>query len=356
MLKIHIISGLGNGGAEEMLLRLIRSDNKSDENIIISLNSKRNNKVHEFTGAGIKVLIPSDKFFWVRLFFLISKLFIDRNFNLIGWMYHGSFVASLMGLITFRRPVFNIRHSLYDIKKEKKSTQYIIFLLKFLSYFSRIVVYNSNLAKHQHQLFGFSSRNSIFIPNGLDCSEISIAHNKRYNPFVIGHMARYHPMKGHLVFIQSMLSLMEDGFNIRVNMAGSGLSNSLAERVILDSSHSDKFNILDHVSDRSNFFNSINLFVSSSLWGEGFSNVILEAGAYAVPVIATDVGDASVILDGYYKVIPANCPKSIALEVKKYIMFDYASVEAKGLEFSNKIAINFDISDISKKYFESWML
>jgi glycosyltransferase involved in cell wall biosynthesis len=356
-INIHIITGLGNGGAEEMLLRLMRAHNDFGvQNIVVSLNPKQLEKIKEFRKCCDNVISPTNYFFFFYIIKLIFKILIARNFNIVGWMYHGSFVASIIGFLTLIRPVYNIRHSLYDVKREKYITRLIIYCLKYLSYTSKLVVYNSNLSKKQHVSFGFSKKNLLFIPNGFDCNDLSIIVNKQYKPFVIGHMARYHPMKGHLIFVKAMLKLMDEGYDIRVNIAGEGFSNSDAEKIILNSRHSHKFSILGYVSNKSLFYNSINLFVSSSLWGEGFSNVILEAGAYAVPVVATDVGDASFILEGCFDVIPVDSTEAIAIEIKNYLALDYSKLEIKANSLRKKIISNYDFSLISRKYYDSWNL
>ncbi|MFH1741489.1 MAG: glycosyltransferase, partial [bacterium] len=50
--------------------------------------------------------------------------------------------------------------------------------------------------------------------------------------------------------------------------------------------------------------NGWDIYCSSSVYGEGFSNSIIEAMAAELPVVATEVGDARVQIDGTGSLVP----------------------------------------------------
>ena len=62
--------------------------------------------------------------------------------------------------------VLAIRHSLHDLKKDKKTTRALIYLLARFSKRFKTVIFNSEASKKQHQAIGYDAGNSIFTPNG----------------------------------------------------------------------------------------------------------------------------------------------------------------------------------------------
>jgi glycosyltransferase involved in cell wall biosynthesis len=57
---------------------------------------------------------------------------------------------------------------------------------------------------------------------------------------------------------------------------------------------------------------SLNIAVSSSAFGEGFPNVVGEAMACAVPVVATDIGDTRWVMGETGRLVPPRDPQALA--------------------------------------------
>ena len=143
----HIITDLDTGGAEIMLYKLLAS--LRDETIEFSVITLKNHGVitDRIRALGVKVdtldikqgRIPTWKAF-VRLIHLIRTF----NPNIIqGWMYHGNFAATLIIFFYFLtgkkvKLFWNVRQTLYEIKREKRQTQWLISFSNWLSFFTQI--------------------------------------------------------------------------------------------------------------------------------------------------------------------------------------------------------------------------
>jgi glycosyltransferase involved in cell wall biosynthesis len=75
-------------------------------------------------------------------------------------------------------------------------------------------------------------------------------------------------------------------------------------------------------------YSALDLLVSASL-GEGFSNVIGEAMACAVPCVVTDVGDSAWLVGDAGRVVPAKDPEALAGAIAGLLSEDRAALGAR---------------------------
>jgi len=144
---------------------------------------------------------------------------------------------------------------------------------------------------------GVSSERLSLIENGVDTDE----YRRRGAPRVgtstlhIGAAGRLTPEKGFLDLITAVEALLEEGLDVRVSIAGDGPQRgALAER-IRASRHAARFALAGYVDDMRAFYTDLDLFCLSSL-REGMPNVVLEAMAMSLPIVATSAGGLSTFL------------------------------------------------------------
>ena len=89
----------------------------------------------------------------------------------------------------------------------------------------------------------------------------------------------------------------------------------------------DRLVIIPEVDNPVAALNSFDVLVSCSRFGEGFSNVLAEAMACGVPVVATDVGDARLIVNGLCPVVPVDDVASLADGVVQVLKVNTPVVE-----------------------------
>ena len=121
---LHIIVGLGNGGAENTLYKLTKNLKKNFDFSILVL-SKENSLKCKFKKEKINLiqLNSKNKFFFIFKLFKIYKIIKKLNPDLIqSWMYHSDFIASVIGKIILKKKViWCIRHSNLKIFTKARS-------------------------------------------------------------------------------------------------------------------------------------------------------------------------------------------------------------------------------------------
>src|SRR4051794_29642906 len=173
---LHVITGLRRGGAEVALFRLITSpEMQGFSHSVLALHGDRSlQPLFEEQGIGTSSIgvekAAYDPRALVRSLSSFSEL--GRHDLVNALMYHGCLYATIGAMFAGRRPlVWNIRHSLDNWNAEKPSTRQLIRWLSGLSRRADCIIYDSKRCKDQHTAFGYSAKNAIVIPNGLDTGE-----------------------------------------------------------------------------------------------------------------------------------------------------------------------------------------
>ncbi|MGK3711164.1 glycosyltransferase [Arthrobacter sp. IK3] len=129
----------------------------------------------------------------------------------------------------------------------------------------------------------------------------TIPEMNSYNPSskMFLSLARWHPVKGHPVLLQAFRSLLEIHPNWTLACVGPGASedNSDARQAVVNAGLQDalengKLQLRGPTQDVSSVMAEAGALVISSLYGETFPVVGVEANAAGVPVITTDVGQS----------------------------------------------------------------
>jgi glycosyltransferase involved in cell wall biosynthesis len=173
MKVVHITTGLGTGGSEVMLYKLLSAQNRDKiDSTVISLID-RGTLGSNIATLGIPVYTLGMKRGQATLGDVsrLAKIMRSLNPDIIqGWMYHGNLAALLAtSFLGFKVPVlWNIRASQTVLKNQKLSTAATIWLGGKLSHFSAKIINNSHASAIAHQSLGYLFSKTIVIPNGFD--------------------------------------------------------------------------------------------------------------------------------------------------------------------------------------------
>jgi glycosyltransferase involved in cell wall biosynthesis len=349
-----------------MLERLVSSaDPRLVTSAVLSLGS-RSEVGDRMAAAGVPVWAAHANE-WRRLadipFSLRGALAAWRPDVIQGWMYHGNVAASLLSRFLGRRVpvVWTIRQSLYDLKKEKRGTRIAIAVGRALSGTPEFTIYNSREAADSHARLGFSRKRRLMIPNGFDGdrfvpnpaarARIRLALSIPENELVIGHVARYHPVKGHRIFIEAAAAVAEKMPSTTFILAGPGVdrSNQELSAAIRRFRLEPRVRLLGLRTDMPDVTAAFDIAVVSS-HAESFPNVVAEAMACEVPVVSTDVGDCAAIIGDTGALSPPGDAESLASSMLSLANLSQLERQRRGREARIRILMNYGLDKIVRRY------
>jgi glycosyltransferase involved in cell wall biosynthesis len=375
MRVMHVITGLSTGGAETMLFKLLSAASGSVEHVVVSLGDE-GTIGPRIAALGIPVHCLGLKRNAPNPFRALSILPLARRIDpqlIQGWMYHGNLMASMAALAlrkSARRNVpghkppvlWNIRQTVYDLRRERWLTAKLIRQGARLSSGPAAIIYNSQTSAGQHESLGYRAEKRVVIPNGFDCqilrpdeaarkavrTELGIADDT----VLVGLVARYHPMKDHVGFLKAAALVVRSHPQTMFVLAGSGVSSiqpELAE-AIHQNKLGDRVILLGERSDIPRLNNAFDIGCSASAWGEGFSNSIGEAMACGVPCAVTDVGDSAYIVADSRFVAPPRSPEALANAIGRLIGLGRSGRQQLGTKARQRIETEFSLSAIVQRY------
>jgi glycosyltransferase involved in cell wall biosynthesis len=278
-----------------------------------------------------------------RLYRSIRRL---RPEILVGWMYHGCLAACVAKFFQLRRVplIWNIRQSLYSLDLEKPGSARVIRLLARLSWLPKVILYNSTVSAQQHEEIGYARSKRQVITNGFDLQRWRPRDTARPKPQplnklngakLIGRFGRYADMKDFPAFLEAAALIARESPHTEFVLAGTNVDGANREliRQIERLELTDRVHLLGERDDIPALTAALDIAVSSSAFGEGFPNVVGEAMACAVPVVATDVGDSEFVVGAAGRVVAPKTPEALAgacLELLRLSMEDRRTLGLAG--------------------------
>lgn len=313
---VTFIPGLGIGGAEIALLRLIESTRNEANHIVVSFKNDQR-LASAIRDAGAEVLQFNLNPRNARM--VLSRLRQFAPHAIVGQMYYGCCLAFLLRPLIRSRPrlIFSIHHSVDDLADEKFILRSAIRATMKLSRFADCCHFVSKRGADQHRALGITDADVRIVPNGVDFSswQFSPAHRLRlrqqlqFGPddFIFGHMARYHPMKDHETFVRALELAAQQNPKISAIICGEG-----THRLAIPPTIEGRVRILGVRRDMSALMSACDAGAVSSSYGEAIPNVIWEFYACGRLCVATDVGDCADMVCDYELMSPPRDPSRLA--------------------------------------------
>ncbi len=382
---LHVISGLGHGGAERMLLKVVGGRRSAGlRHAVVSLTPggalRPKLRGLDVPVRDLGLRRPPSPLRLARFAGLVRR---RRPDVVQGWLYDGNLVASLARLPGTGRPpvAWNVRHSLHDLARERTATRMTIRAGALLSSLPAAIVYNAVSSAEHHEALGFRPDRREILPNGFDTDrfrprpearprlleELGLADDAggrtaagdeegaAAKPRLVGTVGRDHPMKDHLGLLEAAARLAEER-NVHLVLAGPGLEpghdalTRAARRLGLEG----RVHLLGPREDVPRVLAALDVFVLSSAYGESFPNVLGEAMACGLPCVATDVGDTGRILGGHGELVPPEDPEALARALARLLELGPDRRREIGQGARRRIEERYALEDIVGAYEDLW--
>jgi glycosyltransferase involved in cell wall biosynthesis len=369
---MHVITGLNQGGAENVLCRVVEARRGVCDFHVVSMmddgdyGAKLRGLGITVTALGMKRGIPTP-----GAFFRLRKIIRDWKPDVVQtWMYHADLLGGLAAKTAgVKRIVWGIRHSSLDAKVDTRKTVFIARLNAVLSrWIPNAIVSCSERAAALHKKLGYKAALFSVIPNGYPLNEFKPDEKQRKafrerlgiapQTVVFGNASRFDPQKDHASLLQAfgMLKKARPDSDILLLLCGRNVDaeNAVLTRAIRENDVRGLVFLIGKQSDMPGFMNAVDYLVLSSSHGEAFPNVLAEAMACGKPCVSTDVGDAGDIIGDTGWLVPPSEPKILAGAMFEALRETGNSLESRKLVARERVVNHYDIESVAEMYMQVW--
>lgn len=368
---LHIITTIGIGGAETMLLRLIKHKPDLLKSTIVICLTDNDEIGHILESMGVRVInlgIHNWSSFF-KAFFKIKKIIQNEKPDIVHtWMYHANILGGIAAFLAKNKNIiWSIRRSEFT-SGESLSTYIVMKIGAMLSnVIPKVIVCVAESGLKNHQSYGYKSDRMIVIPNGFDLEHLK--HNpvirkeirKELNIYddeiIIGCVGRFREPKGYEVLIASSIDVIKHNKKVRYLLIGHNLDqqNTILMEWINKTGFTDHFLLLGQKHNIAEYMSAMDIFCLPSIT-EGFPNVVGEAMASALPCVATSVGDVQKITGNNAIVVQPKNKKSLSKGLLEMLNMDNEKRHKMGLRGRIKIEEEYPVKLICEKHYNLYSL
>lgn len=324
---LHIINGMGTGGAEADIMNWFRTINREEFSFDFLIRS--NNRFYE---SEIKSLggqleqVSSFPRHMIRNVVETYQFLKRNNYDVIH--IHGNTMFYVIPLLLAKKLRINTRIFHIHNTKANNFLSGIIHKVNSLC-FSGLVTSRIACSKQSGQ-FGFGKRTFTVVNNGIDIKKYVDAEPIDLDPFnidqkttIILHVGRFLPVKNQDFVLKVFGEFYKNNPNSILLFVGDGELKEAIFEASKECEFSSRVFFLGERNDIPNILKTADLLVFPSKY-EGVPLVVLEAQAAQLKVLMSDVINPDVILTPVVKTKSLNCsPSQWAMEVQKMLKHDY---------------------------------
>lgn len=365
MIRImHILHSFDVGGLETVIANLI---NRMDAGMFlhsICVFSKRTGALHLINDRNINVFIINRNFKHdPTVIFRLARLLkaeepdMARTYN---WgAVEGIIAAKLAGIkhIVHSEHGFDIDEIL--IKKKRR----VLVRKILLRFCDKVITVSQVLQRWLVETVGIDANKLAYIPNGCDLNRFYPGRDEKIrnilsvkkNEILIGSVGSLKDLKDHGNLIRTFAAVNRYCPDLKLVLIGDGPKRKDLEALAREQDVSNKVVFTGAVVDTAPFYRAMDIFVLPSL-SENAPNVLLEAMASGLPIIATDVGDVRYMLDGEQGgiIVKPKDTEAVARGIG-YFVKNISAAREKGNFVRNRAEKMYGMNDMVRAYQSAYL-
>jgi glycosyltransferase involved in cell wall biosynthesis len=304
---LHIITDLGQGGAEAVLYRLIGVTRDVFRHAVVSLHEEGVYGQHlRELGVPVTALGMRRGRLSIEGLRRLQRIIAEYRPHVMQTrLDHANLVGGLMARFAGAPPVVWAVHStdLGPLRTSWKTRIVRRFCAQLSHTVPRLIVSDARSSAALHAKIGFSAAKLLVVPNGVDPMSFRPDREARErmrglwgvarDEILLGCVARWDPLKDHENLVRAVRQLSDRGHRFRCALIGRGMNAQNEEllRLIHRWGVGERLILAGASSEVAAVMNALDIHVLPSR-SESLPVAVLEAMACGTPCVVTDVGDA----------------------------------------------------------------
>ncbi len=343
-----MIRTLRPGGAEKQSVLLAKALN---ENYNVSLVVQRGEYVEE---KYINILVRNNiryvliKGNMLQRTLQLYKLFKNEKTQIVfSYLTSDNFWSAIIGKIS------GVNYLIGGIRSNFLP-RYKFVITKFLHlWFQDYTIFNNSSGYNEFINQGFKKEKSIIINNCIDDVPPFLKREESKNIKLLT-VARFTEGKDYLTAIQSfhyfLTKLCPEDINMEFIMIGHGELEEQINKWLAEYDLLKRTSLLVNPENLLEYYKLADIYLCTSV-NEGFSNSIMEAMFYSLPVIATDVGDnKDLVLDGSTGILTGTKDVTSIAEEINLLVQNYTSRLSFGKAGNKRVKDEFSLTKFRENY------
>jgi glycosyltransferase involved in cell wall biosynthesis len=315
------------GGAERQLVDLVCCLQRRGHEVTLVTFYPGGGMLADAANAGVRIVSLDKTGRWDIPGFLLRLVHVlrrERPEIVHGYLGLANSLLALTRPIHRAKVVWGIRASDIDLSRYHWVARVDAWLERTLSRFPDLIIANSHAGKQHAINLGYPAGKVTVIHNGIDLNRfqrdeagrerVRAEWGVRPDELLIGRIGRIDPQKDQPTFLKAAARVAAIRPDVRFVIVGNDRFGEqdeitpLVERLDLG----DRLIWAGHRADMAAVHSAFDLCVSSSAFGEGTPNVLVEAMACGTPCVTTAVGDSAIAVGDLGTVVPRHNPDALA--------------------------------------------